>query len=177
MKSNFLSKIIVIGSPGSGKSTMVRAMNEGVNLPVLHLDRIYHIDNDHHITREELVEKVHEFANIHDNWIIDGNYISTVETRVKLANTVVLLNIDTEICLQNIYKRTKEKQLDDIAVGFNRAIIKPEFAEFVRQFGKTAIPKIMQVLDNYKGEKNIVILKNYNEVNDFIKKFKSNYLS
>ena len=43
-----MSKIIVIGCPGSGKSTMTFKMCVKLNYPVLHLDKIYHIDNNNH---------------------------------------------------------------------------------------------------------------------------------
>lgn len=53
-------KIIVIGCPGSGKSVLVKRLNEILNLPVLHLDKIYHTSRKTHLSREMLVKKVNE---------------------------------------------------------------------------------------------------------------------
>ncbi len=166
-----MAKLIVIGCPGSGKSTMTFKLQEKLNCAVLHLDKIYHIDNEHHITRDELVQKVNKFANLHDSWIIDGNYVSTVEQRVKLADTVVLLDFDTELCVKNAINRSKQAKRVDMAAGFDNAKIKDEFIEFIKNFKTNTLPKIMAVLENYKTEKEIVILKNYNDVDSFIESF------
>lgn len=163
-----MKKIIVIGCPGSGKSTITFKMKDMLNYPVLHLDKIYHIDNNNHITREELVEKVEEFAKSHDNWIIDGNYISTVEQRVRLADTVILLDFDTDICIQNAINRSKKERTADLAEGFDNSKIKDEFIEFISNFKTNTLPKIMDILKKYEGEKNIVILRSYSEIDTFL---------
>ena len=167
-----MKKIIVIGCPGSGKSTMVFKMNEKLHYPVLHLDKIYHIDNERHITREELVSKVDEFAKTNDNFIIDGNYISTVEQRIKLADTVILLDIDTEICIQNAIGRSKKEKTADMADGFDNSKLQSEFLEFITKFKNDSLPKIMDLIEKYKNEKTIVVLKNYVEIDKFIDSLK-----
>jgi adenylate kinase family enzyme len=116
------------------------------------------------------VAKVEEFANTHENWIIDGNYVSTVEQRVKLADTIVLLDFDTELCINNAIGRTKKERGADMAKGFDNSKIKDEFIEFIKNFKQNTLPRIMAVLENYK-DKNIVILKNYEEVDRFIENF------
>lgn len=167
-----MNKIIVIGCPGSGKSTLVRNLKDILNYPVLHLDKIYHIDNNTHITRDELRQKVAEFASSSDKWIIDGNYISTVEERVILADTVVIIDIDTETCIQNVYNRSKLGNREDMADGFDSKIINPEFIDFIKKFKNESLPKIMDLVEKYKKEKKFVILKNYNEVDKFVNNIK-----
>lgn len=163
-----MNKIIVIGCPGSGKSTMVFRMNEKLKYSVLHLDKIYHIDNNTHITREELIKRVDKFANDNERFIIDGNYISTVEQRIKLADTIILLDIDTEICVQNAVNRSKKEKTADMADGFDNSKLKDEFLEFIGRFKNDSLPKIMGLIEAYKSEKNIIILKNYKEIDEFI---------
>ena len=164
-------KIILIGCPGSGKSTLTRRMNEILNYPVLHLDSIYHIDNTHHITREELKAKVAEFAASHENWIIDGNYKNTIPQRVELADTIILLDIDTETCLANAQKRTTEEHQTDMAQGFDISVINDGFLELIERFKREILPEIMEVLNSAQNKK-IIILKNYAEVDALIEKLK-----
>jgi len=163
-----MSKIIVIGCPGGGKSTMTFKMCEKLNYPVLHLDKIYHIDNNTHITREELVDKVNEFAKNNENWIIDGNYISTIEHRIKLADTIILLDIDTEICIKNAISRSQKERTKDMADGFDNTQIRDEFLDFIYQFKEKTLPKILTIFEKYKTEKNIIILKSYKEIDDYL---------
>ncbi|MBE5739186.1 MAG: topology modulation protein [Clostridiales bacterium] len=164
-----MAKIIIIGCPGSGKSTMTFKINEILNYPVLHLDKTYHIDNNTHISRAELVEKVNSFVTSHQNWIIDGNYISTIEQRIQLADTVILLDIDKDTCIQNAIGRSKKEKTADMADGFDNSQIQNEFIEFIKNFKSNSLPKIMELLEHYKHDKKIFIFKTYSEIDDFIK--------
>lgn len=171
-------KIIIIGCPGAGKSMLTNRINEFLRYPVMHLDKVYHTGGKAHIMREELINKVNYFANRYDNWIIDGNYISTLEMRVKLADTIILLNIQCEICLINAYNRAEEyiKQginRDDMAEGFDWTITE-EFVNYIKNFEKDAIPKIKDILKNYTDKK-VKELSNYKELEEFIDCFKKEY--
>lgn len=163
-----MNKIIVIGCPGSGKSTMVKKMNQKLNYPVLHLDKVYHIDNQNHITRDELRQIVAEFDRDNQKWIIDGNYMATVEERMVIADTIVLLNIDTQTCIANAHKRSQEERRDDMAAGFDNKILNQDFVEFIQKFNTQNLPVILDLLEKHKDQKQVVVLKNYDEVDSFI---------
>ena len=57
-----MSKIIVIGSPGAGKSVFSQKLKEITKLPLYHLDMLYHKPDGTHITREELKDKLKEIT-------------------------------------------------------------------------------------------------------------------
>ncbi len=164
-------KIIIIGCPGSGKSTLTRKMNRVLNYPVLHLDKIYHIDNERHISSEELIEKIDEFALNNENFIIDGNYISSMEHRTRLADTIIFLDIDTETCLANALGRSKKQRQDDMADGFDVSKIKGEFLDRIKNFKRDVVPVIEEILSRAQG-KTIVRLKTYAETDEFLKQIK-----
>ena len=171
-----MKKIILIGCPGSGKSTMSFVLEQMLEYPVLHLDKIYHIDNNTHISREELVQKVETFAKNNECWIIDGNYISTIEQRIILADTIILLDIDTDICIQNAIDRSKKERGEDMAEGFDNSKLQDGFIDFIKKFKNDSLPKIMALLEKYKN-KNIFIFKNYQEINEFLEKINENYIN
>jgi len=171
-------KVIIIGSPGAGKSVLTRRINKFLCYPVLHLDKVFHTGGKSHISREELVEKVKDFASRNDKWIIDGNYISTLEMRVKLADTIILLNISSDICLANAYKRSeqsikKDTIRDDMAEGFDETLTE-EFINFIKDFEKDTMPRIKEVLKN-NSDKNVIIINNYRELEDLVDSFKKEY--
>ncbi len=88
-------RIVVIGCPGAGKSTFSRKLHAVTNLPLFYLDALYWNKDCTHITREELIEKQMEiFAT--DSFIIDGNFKSTLELRIKEADVVFLFDLPTE---------------------------------------------------------------------------------
>lgn len=49
-----MKKVIVIGSPGAGKSVFSQKLKDITNLPLYHLDMLYHKKDGTHISKEEL---------------------------------------------------------------------------------------------------------------------------
>ena len=104
-----MKKIMIVGSPGSGKSHFSRKLAEITGISVYHMDMIYHNPDRTTNPREYLIERVREiFAN--DSWIIDGNYGRTLETRLKFCDTVFLLDYPVEVCLAGAKDRVGKKR-------------------------------------------------------------------
>ena len=66
-------RIIVIGSPGSGKSTFARKLRDKTGLPLYYLDMIYHNPDRTTVSREEFELRLSDILET-DEWVIDGNY-------------------------------------------------------------------------------------------------------
>ena len=81
-------KIMVIGCPGSGKSTLSRELRDITGLPLFHLDNIWWKPDRSHISREEFDRKLDEIL-LTDRWILDGDYSRTYETRFRACDTVI----------------------------------------------------------------------------------------
>ncbi|MCK4552422.1 MAG: AAA family ATPase [Tenericutes bacterium] len=158
-----MKRILVIGCPGSGKSTFSKQLSKALKYPVLHLDRIFHIDNKNQISRNLLKTKIQSFINDNNEYIIDGNYSGTLEYRLQSADTVFYFNIDLEICVNNAINRCNNNIIrDDIASGFDNSIIDPEFIDYIKNFNINSKPRIEEILANFKGR--ITRLNNYQEV-------------
>ena len=76
------TKIMIIGSPGSGKSTFARKIRDKTGLPLFYLDMIKHKPDRTTISSEEFDKKLKEIL-VKSQWIIDGNYQRTLEVRMK----------------------------------------------------------------------------------------------
>ena len=77
-----MKKIIVIGCPGSGKSTFARRLNEITSIPLYYLDMIWHKADKTNITQDEFDFKLNQIISKKE-WIIDGNYQRTLNTRLE----------------------------------------------------------------------------------------------
>ena len=99
-----MQRVLVIGSPGAGKSTLSRSLTARTGLPLYHLDKLFWlpgwVERDRDEGRAELAEVL-----AGDRWIIDGNYGSTLPLRIARADTVVWLDYPTWLCLGRVLKR------------------------------------------------------------------------
>ena len=97
-------KILVIGCPGSGKSYFSNELSKITNIPCIHIDNLYWSKDKTHISRQELVEKYQDVLKL-DQFILDGNYISTLEYRLNYVDFVFFLNLPFDVCKKSIYQR------------------------------------------------------------------------
>ena len=105
-----------------------------------------------------------------DTWIIDGNYASTMEMRMKACDTVIFLDYPTDVCLEGIRQRRGKPREDMPWIETEEDM---EFVSFVRNFTENGRPKIIELLDKYGG-KNVVIFKERREAEEFLKELQKN---
>ena len=89
-----MQRVLVIGSPGAGKSTLSHALAARTGLPLHHLDRMFWLSGWIERDRDE-GRAVLKQVLAQDRWIIDGNYGSTLPLRIARADTVVWLDYPT----------------------------------------------------------------------------------
>ncbi len=84
-----MKRISVVGSSGSGKSTVARRLATALAVPYVELDELHWGPNWTGATGPELSQKI-EAATEHAAWVVDGNYWSKVGPQVwTRADTVV----------------------------------------------------------------------------------------
>lgn len=99
-----MKRILIVGRPGSGKSTLAVKLSEKLNLPLVHLDKIFWKDGWVETEREEFDSRL--IAELEkDSWIIDGNYGRTIPLRLKYADTVICFDYPKLLCIWRVLKR------------------------------------------------------------------------
>jgi adenylate kinase family enzyme len=164
-----MKKVIIIGSGGSGKSTLARNIGRITSIEIFHLDKLFWQPGWVSITKEELAEKVKDIVQ-RDSWIIDGNYSGTMDIRMEAADTVVYLDFPTIVCLYGIFNRWAMyagKRRPDMTEGCNEKI-DWEFFNWVLTFRRRNRKKILAWLNKYSEGRNVIILKNRRQVNNFV---------
>lgn len=155
----YMKKVIIIGCPGSGKSTFARKLSAITGLPLYHLDMMYWNKDRTTVEKDVFVERLRN-AMSEDMWIIDGNYNSTMEMRLKECDTVFFLDYLTQICIDGIESRRGKARSDIPWVENNDVDV--EFVEFVNRFNSDSRPGIIGLLEKYSS-KNIMIFRSRNE--------------
>lgn len=163
-----MSKIIVIGCPGAGKSTFSRKLSEVTGIKLYYLDMLWHKPDKTHISREEFDIELEKIMT-NESWIIDGNYTRTLEARLKECDTVFLLDYPLEICLEGAASRIGKERVD---LPWTEDEFDEEFKQYIIDFSKDNLPVIYELLDKYRDTKKIIIFKSRNEADDYLENIK-----
>ncbi|WP_414048644.1 adenylate kinase [Macrococcus animalis] len=159
-----MRKIIVIGCPGSGKSTFSRRLGEMLNIEVVHLD-ILNWNADKTVVEGDVFLNRLEAAIQKESWIIDGNYGSTLELRFKACDTVFFLDIPTRDCLAGIEARKGIERVDMPWVETEET--DPEFIDFIMNYKHKNRPVVLDLISKYP-EKVAIIFKSREEANAYL---------
>lgn len=99
-----MQRILVIGSPGAGKSTLAHSLAQRNGLPLHHLDKMFWLPGWVERDRDE-GRAILAGVLAQDRWIIDGNYGSNLPMRIARADTIVWLDYPTWLCVARLFKR------------------------------------------------------------------------
>jgi len=123
-------------------------------LPLVHLDQIYWRPNWAEPQKAEWQQQLSvELAK--PEWILDGNYNGSIPLRLQLADTAILLDLPTWLCLLRTLKRSAlgwGRRRPDMAIGC------PErfdltFIRYIWNFGREKRPKLLANLEEFSGRK------------------------
>ena len=161
-----MKRVIVIGCPGSGKSTFSRALSKKTNLPLYHLDMMYWNEDGTTVEKAEFTDSLDNILK-KEEWIIDGNYASTMEKRMAACDTVFFLDYTVDVCLDGIRSRRGKKR-SDIPWMEPLDYCDKEFVEFVMRYNEDSRPQVLELINN-NCFKNIIIFKTREESEEYIK--------
>lgn len=97
----------MIGSSGSGKTTVARGLAAEMGLPCLELDSVYHQPGWVPLDDETFRARVDEFTRA-DRWVVDGNYTShgVADVVWPRADTIVWLDLPRLTTTWQVIRRT-----------------------------------------------------------------------
>ncbi|MGD6796265.1 AAA family ATPase [Metabacillus indicus] len=172
MENMFPNRIHIIGSVGSGKTTLAKTLSTKFNVPYYELDNVVwkrdRSGNDIIDIRrsdEERDEYLNNIVNL-NVWIIEGVHHKWVSQSFHNADLIIFLDTKYSIRIYRIIRRFILQKL-----GIEKANYKPTFKMFRKMFGWNAYfeneskQEILNILSQYKD--NLVILKDNAEIKKY----------
>ena len=99
-----MERVLIIGSPGAGKSTLATELAKRTGLPLIHLDQQYWRSGWVETDKAEWCDRVARLT-AGERWVMDGNYGGTLTLRLRRADTVIDLDLPTWLCLWRVVRR------------------------------------------------------------------------
>jgi len=127
-----MKKVIVIGCPGSGKSTFSRVLHNKLGIPLYHLGMMYWNADKTTVEKNVFPELLFDILE-KDEWIVDGNYGFTMELRMAACDTVFFLDYPLDVCLDGIRERRGKPRSD---MPWIETEEDAEFIEFIKSYNE-----------------------------------------
>ena len=148
-----MRRVLVLGCPGAGKSTLARSLGEALSLPVVHLDKLWWKSGWINRTEGEF-DALLDAVLLGEEWVIDGNYLRTLPRRLERCDAVVLLDYPRRVCLLRALRRIlswRGRTRPDMAADCPERL-DGEFVRWIWEFHRTQRPQVLELLDGWTGE-------------------------
>ena len=163
-------KIYIFGGTGSGKTTLAKKLSNKLKIPYHSTDDFIYKNNwESKYTENQRDKKLKEFSN-KKKWIIEGVHKSDwiLPAFIK-AELIIMLSLPKYILLTRILKR-------EIKRKFQKKLRKTNLKETIKLMKWAHIYKKDNFIHHQRlikeHKKEVIILKNKNQINKFLKDIK-----
>lgn len=149
-------KILIIGTVGTGKTTLAKKLSKQYNIKYYEIDSIVHDDNNKIKRTSKQQDEIIEKINNNVNWIIEGVLRKNLYYLLELADKIIYLDISKKVRNRRILIRYIKQKL-----GLEQSNYVPSLNmlknmyKWSEKYDKNK-HEIMQTLDKYKDKIEII---------------------
>ena len=173
-----MNKIAVIGCCGGGKTVLAKRISRALEIPVFHLDDLFWHEG-WVMTKPQQWQEINSELVKKDRWIIDGTYSSTLQMRIRNADTIIFIDLPLYLCFYRVLKRQIrnyfgwEKSLPSRIqksqkYSKQRIISDWSFYSYVLSFKKNFHPLINRLISDLNEDQRLIKLDSAKQVTAFL---------
>lgn len=172
--------MMVIGSPGAGKTTLIQKIVVQTGWPLLSLDHEWHQSDYSDAAKIKFRQTQQRFMAEHDDWVIDGNYTGSMDLRLAQADTILWLQVPRLVAIYRILKRSWRFKYDrrtrpDMPANFVEHFDQDyrEFLSFVWHFKRENVPELRRQLASLRPDQQLIVVRNVKDKQRLLAQIKS----
>jgi adenylate kinase family enzyme len=164
-------RILVLGSPGSGKTLLSAELARHLGLDVLRLDDFFWRPGRMRMPTDAWRMRVAELAN-RPCWVMDGTYEASLDLRLPTAEAIVYIRSNRWVCLWRVVVRRLLRRWRPAAESALGHALTPFFIRYVVRFPTTTQPEVFALIARHGGGKPVIVLEGAQAVDRLIQQLR-----
>jgi hypothetical protein len=156
-------RILVLGSPGSGKTLLSGVLGRHLGLDLLRLDDFFWRPGRVRMPTDMWRLRVAELAS-RPAWIMDGTYEASLDLRLPAAEAIVFIRSSRWACLWRVVTRrvlSRWRRADESAQGH---ALTSFFVRYVFRFPAVTQPEVFDLITQHGRGKPLIVLDGARQV-------------
>jgi len=157
-----MNRIMIVGQPGSGKSSLAQVLGRLTDLPVIHIDKIHWQTGWIERSKEEK-SRLCRAAKQGEQWIFEGGHSATWGGRLARADMLIWIDRPVGLRLMRVIRRSLlglGQSRPDMADGCpERLRFLPEFIHYIWISRNVGAAKILRLAESAPAGCKVVRLR------------------
>lgn len=156
-----MKKVVIAGSPASGKTTLAHKIKDMFGIPIYYLDKIFWTEPKG-ISQEEFLNEQIKIIN-QDAWLLDGGFVrsQSFDIRLQNADTIIIFDLPKPLIIWRLLKRYFQflgKKRPDMPERHNENLsIVWHVIKYVFNYPKGVM---YEKLEKFRDGKQVFVIKN-----------------